>query len=49
MDRKHWYMVPTRLRDEVWAAWDNGKGQGSPGHQAAIVAAVEAVNAKLAT
>jgi hypothetical protein len=42
MCRTHWYMVPGPLRDAVYAAWANGAGAE------AILAAVEAVNAKLA-
>ena len=48
MCRPHWYMVPKPLRGAVWAAWAGGLGAGSPEHTAAITAAVDAVNAKLA-
>ena len=46
--RPHWYMVPKPLRDAVWAAWADGTGAGSPAHRAAISAAIDAVNRKLA-
>ena len=48
MDRDHWYMVPKPLRSAVWDAWRNGAGAGTPEHMAAIRAAVEAVDAKIA-
>lgn len=48
MCRPHWYMVPRPLRDAVWSAWDNGLGAGTAAHREAILAAVEAVNRKLA-
>jgi hypothetical protein len=47
MCRPHWFMVPKPLRDAVWNAWAGGLGRGSPAHRDAILAAVEAVNAKL--
>lgn len=47
MCRTHWYMVPYQLRRSVWLEWDEGMGAGTDGHNAAIRAAVEAVNAKL--
>ena len=47
MCRKHWYMVPARLRAKVWNAWADGTGAGSKAHQEAILAAVEAVDRKL--
>jgi hypothetical protein len=40
-------MVPKLLRDAVWDAWRGGLGAGSPAHRDAILAAVEAVNAKV--
>ncbi len=40
----HWRDVPKPLRDAVWRAWDRGAGAGSPGHRAAILAAIAAVN-----
>ncbi len=48
MCRPHWYVVPRPLRDAVWTAWANGAGAGSAAHRAAITAAVDAVNRKLA-
>jgi hypothetical protein len=47
MCRPHWFMVPKPLRDDVWNAWAGGMGAGSPEHRDAIMAAVEAVNARL--
>jgi hypothetical protein len=41
-------MVPKPLRDDAWGAWAGGMGAGSPEHHDAIMAAIEAVNAKLA-
>ena len=49
MCRPHWYMVPVRLRTAVWNAWDGGRGAGTPEHRDAIMAAIEAVKAKLST
>jgi hypothetical protein len=48
MCRPHWYMVPKPLRNAVWSAWADGDGAGTPAHSAAILAAIEAVNRKLA-
>jgi hypothetical protein len=48
MCRPHWYMVPKPLRDAVWAAWADGQGAGTPAHRAAILAAIGAVDRKLA-
>jgi hypothetical protein len=45
--RPHWFAVPKALRDAVWDAWRGGLGAGSAAHRDAILAAVEAVNAKL--
>lgn len=47
MCRTHWYMVPKPLRDAVYDAYRHGLGAGSPAHRDAILAAAEAVNAKL--
>lgn len=49
MCRPHWFMVPKLQRDAVWDAWRGGLGAGSPAHRDAILAAVEAVNAKLSS
>lgn len=46
--RPHWFMVPRPFRDAVYDAYAGGLGAGSPAHREAILAAVEAVNAKLA-
>lgn len=45
--RPHWFITPKPLRDAVWDAWRGGLGKGSPAHRDAILAAVEAVNARL--
>jgi hypothetical protein len=42
MCRIHWYRVPKRLRDIVWATWRSGAGVGTPEHTDAILAAVAA-------
>jgi hypothetical protein len=44
MCREDWYAVPKPVRNAVWRAWRNGAGAGSREHQAAIAAAVAAVN-----
>lgn len=44
---RHWYMAPRKLRDAVWAAYQDA-GTGSPEHRAACAAAIGAVNAKIA-
>ena len=48
MCRSHWYMVPKSIRDTVWKAWEHGEGAGTPGHSAAIRAAIKSVNDRLA-
>jgi hypothetical protein len=48
MCRSHWYMVLAPLRTAVWNAWQGGAGAGSPQHAAAIHAAIQSVNEKLA-
>jgi hypothetical protein len=48
MCRPHWYMVPKALRNAVWTAWADGSGAGTPAHRAAILAAIDAVDRKLA-
>ena len=47
MCRPHWRMVPRPLQNAVYAAWDNGLGAGTPAHEAAMDAAIRAVDAKL--
>jgi len=47
MCRNHWFMVPKPLRDDVWDAYAGGSGVGSDAHNEAIMAAIDAVNAKL--
>lgn len=48
MCRSHWRMVSKPLQNAVYAAWDNGQGAGTLAHRAAILAAIRAVDAKLA-
>jgi hypothetical protein len=48
MCRPHWYMVLAPLRSDVWNAWADGAGAGTAEHWRAIIAAVRAVNEKLA-
>lgn len=49
MCRRHWYLVPRRLRDRVWATWRGGEGALRREHQEAVLIAIaacqEAVNA----
>jgi hypothetical protein len=45
MCRADWFRVPKWIRDEVWRAWDDGRGKLSPQHVRAIEAAVAAVDA----
>jgi hypothetical protein len=40
-----WRLVPKPLQSAVYAAWANGRGAGTPAHQAAIDAAIAAANA----
>lgn len=47
MCRPHWYMVPSAVRLSVWETWQDGAGSGSVGHNVAMRAAIDAVNAKL--
>jgi hypothetical protein len=42
----HWYMVPQALRSEVWEAWREGAGAGTPAHTMAINRAILAVSVK---
>lgn len=44
MCRQDWYRIPRPLRRAVLNAWDEGRGEGSPAHRAAITAAISAVN-----
>jgi hypothetical protein len=43
MCRVHWYMVPKKLRDEVWATWRSGYAAYSGEHRGAVHKAVVAV------
>ncbi len=48
MCRPHWSMVPRPLQRAVWNAYANRAGVGSRAHREAILAAIDAVNRKLA-
>jgi len=39
-----WRRVPKPLQRAVWAAWDDGRGQGTPAHRAACRAAIAAAD-----
>ena len=39
-----WPLVPKPLRRAVYIAWNRGAGAGTPAHQAAMRAAIAAVN-----
>jgi len=39
--------VPKPLRNAVWRAWARRTGAGTPAHTAAILAAIDSVNAQL--
>lgn len=41
---RHWYLVPKPMRRALYIAWSRGTGAGSPAHQAAMRAAIAAVN-----
>ena len=43
MCRAHWRLVPWELRAAVWATWRSGLATSSPEHQAAVCAAVSAI------
>jgi len=43
MCRVHWFQVPKHIRDEVWAAWDHRRGEGTARHARAIAAAIESI------
>lgn len=47
MCRPHWFMVPAPMREAVWSAY-RGPGPGSEAHRAAILAAIGAVNDRIA-
>lgn len=47
MCRKHWFTVPKALRVALYAAWQNGAGQGSVEHYAAMAACVRAADASV--
>lgn len=40
---EHWVQVPKPLQQEVYSAWDRGRGRGTQRHAQAVRAAVEAV------
>jgi hypothetical protein len=39
-----WRTVSLPLRRALYAAWDDGRGRGTPAHQAAMDAVIRAVN-----
>ena len=45
MCRRHWYLVPKRLRDHVWATWRSGQGALGPEHEEAVRLAIAACEA----
>ena len=45
MCRKHWYMVPKRLRDRIWATYRPGQEVDKEPSREYLNAAMEAVNA----
>lgn len=44
MCRKHWFMVPKPLRDDVWSGWNNGRPR--PHYRSAVANAIEAVKTR---
>jgi len=48
MCRADWLRVPVPFRKALYAAWDSGRGAGTPAHRAAMLAAIQAVNEALA-
>lgn len=48
MCRKHWYLVPRKLRDRVWATWRSGDGARRAEHQEAVLTAIAACQDALA-
>jgi hypothetical protein len=43
MCRRHWYLVPKEVRDQVWATWRSGHAAFSREHKDAVHKAVVAV------
>lgn len=43
MCRRHWYMVPKEMRDQVWATWRSGQGAYSREHRDAVHGAIASV------
>jgi hypothetical protein len=43
----HWQMIPRTLRNELWRAWDSGRGVGTEAYTLAALAAIKAVNARI--
>lgn len=41
-----WGALPKPFRQAVWTAWQDGRGAGTPAHQAAVRAAIKAANRK---
>jgi hypothetical protein len=46
MCRRHWYVVPKQLRDQVWATWRSGEGVFSREHQDAVLEAISTAAAR---
>jgi hypothetical protein len=47
MCRDHWYLVPKRIRDQVWATWRSGLGAYSPEHLEMVRVAITACQLEL--
>jgi hypothetical protein len=43
--RTHWFSLPRGLRNAIWRTWRNGEGAGTVAHNAAVHAAIRAMNA----
>lgn len=43
----HYRLLPGPFRKALYDAWDDGRGQGSAAHRAAIRAAIDQVNMRL--
>jgi hypothetical protein len=40
MCRRHWNLIPKRIRDRVWATWHSGQAATSREHQHAVSQAI---------
>jgi hypothetical protein len=47
MCRDHWYLVPKRIRDQVWATWRSGRGAYSAEHLEMVRMAITACQLEL--